>query len=373
MNDQSSGEKTEPPSPKKIRDARAKGQVAKSQEVVTTITLMASIVMIWMTSGNLLSTWVYLVDQVAVLATGDFRVNVFIAISLAFRESAGILLPILGIVILAAFIANYAQVGSIFAFEGLVPQLNRISIAAGFKRIFSMKQVIETLKSIFKIIFLSILLYFVFEDAVGPYIASLPCGLPCETAVTVMVLRQLLLYSASAFIIVAAIDLMYQRYSYTKGLMMSKAEVKREYKESEGDPHIKQHRKELANELIMGDGGQSAREGTAVVVNPLHLAVVLKYDANKMPLPIVSAKGMGHRANYLRTEAERAGVPIFRNISLARGLYATTEIDEFVPEDLFGAVAEVLAWVEKNRELLYGAPLSHGVIDMDANEHRFNN
>lgn len=366
----SSGEKTEQPSPKKIRDARAKGQVAKSQEVVTTVSLMSVIALIWVTSGRTMSALLRLFDEIVALENGEFRSNASRAIAATFYEVAGILLPVLGVVLISAIAANYFQIGSIFAFDNVTPKLEKISPAAGFKRLFSMKQVVEILKSLVKIAFLSILLYFVIKDAIGAYVASLSCGLTCQIGLTVATLRQIFIYSALAFVIVAVFDFFYQRHAYTKGLMMSKHEVKREHKESEGDPHIKSHRRQLSRELIMGDGGEIARKSTAVVVNPTHLAVVLNYEPDRQALPVVAAKGTGNHAHFLRTEAERAGVPVFRNVSLARALYATTDIDDFVPEELFNAVAEVLAWVKKNRHLLYGGPLAHGVIDMDSNDHR---
>jgi len=221
-----------------------------------------------------------------------------------------------------------------------------------------------------KIVFLSTLLFLVVRSAIGPFIASLSCGFHCQTIIAASMLQQLLLYSALAFVIVAALDFMFQRYSYTKSLMMTKDEKKREYKESEGDPHIKGHRKRLARELINSDPGHRARTATAVVVNPTHVAVVLNYEAETLKLPIVTAKGLGHHAHYLRAEAERAGVPVFRNVSLARALYATADIDDIVPDELFDVVAEVLVWVKNNQHLLYKGPLDHGVIDMDAGDHR---
>jgi type III secretion protein U len=367
---ESTGEKTEPPSHKKIRDARAKGQVAKSQEVVTTVSLAAVVATVWFTWTNVMAIWTQLIDQIASMHGGDFRVNAGNALELVFRQSAIILLPILGVTLLAGIAANYVQIGSIFAFESLMPKLEKISPGAGFKRIFSMKQVVEILKSLAKIFFLSTLLYFVIRRAIGPYIGSLACGLPCQASIMASMLEELLLYSGLAFVIVAALDFMYQRHSYTKGLMMTKEEKKREYKESEGDPHVKRQRKKLANELIMSDSGQKARTATAVVVNPTHVAIVLDYDAEKLKLPIVTAKGLGPHAHYLRAEAESAGVPVFGNISLARALYATTDVDAIVADELFDAVAEVLVWVKNNRHLLYRGRLDHGVIDMDAGDHR---
>jgi type III secretion protein U len=178
------------------------------------------------------------------------------------------------------------------------------------------------------------------------------------------------MFAALAFVIVALADLAYQRHAHTKSLMMTKEEVKREYKESEGDPLIKGKRRQLAQELAMSDSGHAARKGTAVVVNPTHFAVVLSYRPDELPLPIVTAKGRNIQAHFLRCQAEEAGVPVFRNVALARALFATAEIEHPIPDELFDAVAEVLAWVAKNKHLLYNGPLDHGVIDMDADDHK---
>jgi type III secretion protein U len=366
----SSGDKTELPTPKKERDARQKGQVARSQEVVTTVSLLAVILYIWATWGATNARLISLVDQVARLATQDFRTSALDGIYAAFWDASIIMLPILGVAIVAGVAANYFQIGSLFSFESIMPKGEKISPAAGFKRIFSMKQVVELLKSIVKIVVLSALLYFIIRDAISPYVNSLECGLPCILDVTVVSLKQTLVYSGLAFVVVALIDFVYQRRSHTKSLMMTKEEVKREYKESEGDPHIKGMRKQLAQELAMGDGGIAASKGTAVVVNPTHFAVVIDYSPEKLPLPVVTAKGRNMYAHYLRTEAEEAGVPVFRNVALARSLYADAKLYEPVPDELFDAVAEVLAWVAKNKGVLYQGRLDHGVIDMDASDHR---
>jgi len=364
------GEKTEDPSPKKIRDAREKGQVAKSQEVVTTVSLMAVIAYIWATWSSTVKRLVGMFDVVANLETGDFQVNMFKALEIIGMETVGLVLPVLGVVILAAFASNYFQIGSIFAMESIMPKLDKISPASGFKKIFSMKQLVETGKSILKIVFLSILLYIVLRPAIGAYVNSLSCGMPCISNVTSVVMFEILVYSAIAFAIVACADFAYQRHTYTKSLMMSKDEVKREYKESEGDPHIKGHRKQLAHELLMSDDGHAAAKSSAVVVNPTHVAVCIRYVEGETPLPMVVAKGLNKKAHFLRAEAERAGVPVFRNVRLARALFADVDIEGYVPDDLFDAVAEVLAWVAKNRNLLYQGPLDHGVIDMDVGDHR---
>lgn len=365
-----SDEKTELPTPKKVRDARAKGQVARSQEVVTTFTLLAVIIYIWVAGPSINVRLIRIMDEVALLAVGDFRVNGYNGIVLAFRESAMILAPVLGVAIFFAIGANYMQFGSIFALENLMPKLEKISPAAGAKRIFAMKNLVENLKSVLKILFLSIMLYFVVRDSIGPFLNSLPCGMPCLANVLSVFLFKLFAYTAFAFIIVALADFAYQRHTYTKSLMMSKDEIKREYKESEGDPHIKGKRKQLAHELIMSDSGHAAQKSTAVVINPTHLAICLRYVPGETALPIVVAKGRNLQAHYLRTKAEEAGVPIFLNVPLARALYAETEIEQYVPEELFDVVAEILAWVDRNRDRLYAGRLEHGVLDMLAGDHR---
>ncbi|MBC8129610.1 MAG: EscU/YscU/HrcU family type III secretion system export apparatus switch protein, partial [Rhizobiaceae bacterium] len=272
----SSGEKSELPTPKKERDARQKGQVAKSQEVVTTVSLLSVIAYVWATWGLFTERMITLFDEVALLATGDFEVNGITGIYKAFWDATSIMIPVLGVVLLSGIAANYFQIGSLFSFESITPKLEKISPGAGFKRIFSMKQVVELLKSVLKIVILSFLLYFVVRDAIGPYLNSLDCGTPCILDITVGVMLQTFVYSGLAFIVVALADFAYQKHSHTKSLMMSKDEVKREYKESEGDPHIKGQRKHVAQEMAMGDGGAAAKKGTAVVVNPTHFAVVIQ-------------------------------------------------------------------------------------------------
>lgn len=371
MSGQSSGEKTEQPTPKKVRDAREKGQVARSQEVVTTISLFAVIAYLWASFDLLVDKMVVLFSQAAQLSVmGDFRTSAGAGIFLTAKEVALVLLPVIGITVIAGIAANYFQFGSVFSFESIMPKLEKISPGAGFKRLFSMKSLIELLKSVLKIIFLSVLLYYVIRGALGGFLSSVACGMPCLTQITGIAITDVLLYSLLAFLIVAAADFAYQRYSFTKSLMMTKDEVHREYKESEGDPHIKGHRRQLAQELAMGDGPQAARSGTALVVNPTHFAVVLSYKPEERQLPIVTAKGRNLQAYRLREAAEEAGVPIFRNVLLARALFADAEINAAVPDEFFDAVAEVLAWVTKNQALLYGGRLDHGVIDMDAGDHR---
>ncbi|MFM2280386.1 MAG: hypothetical protein RLZZ444_2617 [Pseudomonadota bacterium] len=362
------GEKTENPTPKKLRDARKKGQVARSQELATTISLFGVIALIWMVGSIYYQQLVGMMDTVAQLAAnmdGHSKTTMNSAVAIVYKIGTGILFPILGVTIFVGIAANYIQFGSVFSLENLMPKLEKISPGAGFKRIFSVKQLIETLKSILKIVFLSVLLYYVIRNMIGPYITAVYCGMDCLMQVTVHSLLLVFAYSALAFTVVAIADFAYQKHTFTKGLMMSKDEVKREYKESEGDPVVKGQRKQLAHELIMSDQVGQARKSTAVVINPTHLAVALRYEEGEMPLPMVVAKGRNLNAVAIRAAAEEEGVPIFRNVPLARNLFADAEPGEYIPDEAFEMVAEILAWVARNRDRLYQGPLPHGVLDMD--------
>lgn len=364
------GEKTEPPSPKRLRDARQKGQVARSQEVVTTISLFGVLAVIYAMGSTTWAQLVVLIDRVAALAASDSPTRLNEGLMLSFEIAVAIHMPILGAAILLAIVSNMIQFGVLFSLQSIQPKLEKISIIKGAKRIFSKKQLIELLKSAFKILFLTILLTILIRDSIGPFISAINCGLECLQVVNDQILIRLLLLSALAFVIVAGLDFMIQRHLHTKSLMMSKEEVKREYKEAEGDPVVKGQRKALATELIMGDNRKQVRSASAVVVNPTHLAVAIRYAKGDTPLPIVTAKGRNRVAVDMRTEAERAGVPVFRNVPLARQLYADTEPNDYVPDELFEAVAEILSWVARHEGRLYRGALPHGEIDMERGDHR---
>ncbi|MEM6678149.1 MAG: type III secretion system export apparatus subunit SctU [Pseudomonadota bacterium] len=365
MSGASSGEKTENPTPKKERDARNKGQVARSNEVVATVSLMSVIAYIWINFNGLFEKLVNVMDESIRAAHGVEGPRMLDGLQAAKDATVDLLIPVLGVTILAGIAGNYLQIGSLFAVEGVMPKLEKVSPIAGFKRIFSMKQLVEVLKSIIKIVFLSVLLYIVIRAALSPLINSVYCGMPCIAGMTSMVIASLLGFTAFAFIVVAVADFWYQQHAHKKSLMMSKDEVKREYKESEGDPMIKGQRKQFAQELVMGDPPAKAKKSSAVVMNPVHLAVAIYYVPDETPLPVVTAKGRERVAHAMRAAAEEAGVPVFHHIPLARALYADAPVNDYVPDSMFETLAEVLVWIERNRENLYDGPLQHGMIDLN--------
>jgi type III secretion protein U len=281
-----------------------------------------------------------------------------------------LLLPLIAAVLAAGFISNFFQVGVLFAFESIKPDLKKVSPGQGIKKIISIKNLIEFIKSIVKIAFLGILVTLVIMGGIGTMLLTPMCGMDCVNQAFGSLLKQIAIYTIVAFLIIAFADFVFQRFQYTKSLKMTKDEVKREYKESEGDPIVKGQRKQLAQEFAMSDTRKQVGRASAVVVNPTHLAVAIRYDPETTALPLVVAKGRMLRAQAIRVEAERAGVPIFRNVPLARQLFADVAEGDYVPDELFDVVAEILAWVSRNEALLHKGPLTHGDLDMERGDHR---
>ena len=186
----------------------------------------------------------------------------------------------------------------------------------------------------------------VFEDFM-PVLFSVPQGgLAAMWTVIGRAVGEILLMSSGAFAVVAALDFLYQKYKWTQDHMMSIDEVKREYKESEGDPMVKSRRKQLAQEMLNQNTVENVRKAKVLVTNPTHYAVALDYDKDETPLPVILAKGEGHLAQRMMEVAREEGIPIMRNVPLARALYRDGTENAYIPRDLIGPVAEVLKWVQ---------------------------
>lgn len=343
----SDGDKTEQPTPKKLRDARKKGQVANSKEVVSAAGIVSVFAYFWV----MMPYYMQRGQELLLIPTGfyemPFRDALSAAMQLIFNLAVELTLPVVGIGLLAGILGNFFQVGVLFSFESLKPDLKKINPAEGVKKIFNMKSVIEMLKSIFKIAFLSVLLYMVIRDGIRPLLLTPYCGMDCFLSMTGELLSQVMIYTVAAFIIIAAADFAWQRKQHTKSLMMTKDEIKREYKESEGDPTVKGQRKQFHQEMIMGGGPEpKVKKSTAVVTNPTHLAVGLRYQRGETPLPMVMIKGRGVNAEKIKKIAEAEGIPIFENVPLARALMESAEVNQYIPPDLIEPVAEVLRAVQ---------------------------
>ncbi|MET4695267.1 type III secretion system export apparatus subunit SctU [Endozoicomonas lisbonensis] len=342
-----SAEKTEQPTPKKLRDARKKGQVAKSKEVSGTFGFLLVIATLWFMSDNYINTIQEMVILPSTVYNETFEEAFKIVTMGILNKSIELLIPLVGVTLLGAIIGNIMQFGFLLAGESIKPDLKKISPIGGFKKIFAMKNLMEFFKSVVKIIFLSIVVYYVIKGSLGDMVNMPYCGSSCILPITGVLLKKLLIYAIAAFVVIAVLDFMFEKHQFTKQNKMSKDEVKREHKESEGSPEIKGKRKEIHQEIL--NEAENTKKSDVVIKNPTHLAIGLHYSEDKTPLPVVTVKGRGGRARFILKIAEKEGIPILENVPLAHALF-DTDIASYIPSELIEPVAEVFRWVEDLKE-----------------------
>ena len=342
-----SGEKTEQPTPKKLRDARKKGQVAKSKEVSGTFGLVMVLAILWFMSDTYLETIKEMVLLPATVYNENFTYAFKVVTEGILEKSVILILPMVLMVMFGAIFGNVAQFGFLISGESVKPDIKKISPIGGLKKIFAIKNLVEFLKSIIKIVFLSFVVYYVIKDSLGDMMNMPYCGSECILPVTGILLKKLLIYAIVAFIIISVVDFLFEKQQFTKQQKMTKDEVKREYKEMEGSPEIKGKRKEIHQEIL--NEAENTKKSDVVIKNPTHLAIGLHYSQDETPLPIVTVKGRGGRARFIVKIAEAEGIPVLENVPLAHALF-DTDVASYIPSELIEPVAEVFRWVEEIKE-----------------------
>lgn len=367
-------DKNELPTPKKLRDAREKGDVAKSKDLGTGLLTLAWLVLLLGASGYVAGEIARLTrDAIATATTMPFdhaapRLGWDAAMTLV-RLSAVMLIP----VAILATLAEFLQTGPVLTTEKLKFGLEKLNPVEGLKRMFGKDGLFELVKTLVKAALVCVVGWIVLDSAIGgagrliglagasPVDATGPAAAIAAMGETHMLTVRMLAMLVVVFLLVAAADRIYAQHSFIKKMKMSRRDIKQEHKESEGDPQIRSMRRDLhqewSNQNMLGATAGSA----ALLVNPTHIAIALDYDAERCPVPMIAAKGAGELAAAMRAEAERAGVPIIRNVATARSLWARGEIGEVVPEAMFDAIAAVILWAAKARK--GEAPMWH---DMDA-------
>jgi flagellar biosynthetic protein FlhB len=347
MADSDSGEKTEDPTEKKISDARKKGQIARSKDLGTMFVLVGSALAMFVMGGELVEALAEMMKKlfsITRLEALDFNA----LISIAYEGVSGVFSPLLWIffiIIVAAFIGNTMLGGMSFSFEAMAPKANRLSPFAGFKRMFGVQAAVELVNSILKFFVVFIVAYLLlsslFEEILMLSLENIPTNF--EHAVT-MLLWMFLALALSIGIIVA-VDAPYQVWNHNKELKMSKQEVKDEHKNTEGNPEIKGRIKQTQYEMSQRRMMSEVPHSDVVITNPTHYSIALKYDPNQGGAPILVAKGVDEMAMHIRTIAKEHEVVIIPSPALARSLYYTCEVNQDIPEELFAAVAQVLAFI----------------------------
>lgn len=339
-------EKTEYPTAKKLRKAREDGQVAHSKDFTQTVLILALFGYLLASADRIFKTFAQMILMPATVIGMPFNDSIDFVVTWMVREAIGVVAPIVGIVIGLGLFTELLQTGMLFSFKAMLPSAKKLNVMNNVKNVFSLKNLIEFLKSNIKIAFLSALVYLLLRDAV-PTLMSLPeAGLAGVGMAVALLLKAMIINVAVAYAVIALADLAWQRHQHVKGLMMSKDEIKQEYKEAEGDPHIKHKRKHLHQEMMQHSAVQSTRKASVVITNPTHLAIAIQYDKDQTPLPLVLAKGEGSLAERMVRAAREEGIPVLQNIPLAHALMNTASLDQYIPADLIEPVAEVLRWVQ---------------------------
>ena len=337
-------DKTEQPTPKRLRESREKGDVCKSQDVPSALTVLALSIYIVVMGRQLLESLLAMMELPMKLLSTPYAEAAPRAAEATFHIAVSIVAPLVGLVMAVALVANLGQVGILFAFKGAMPKLENISPSKWFQKVFSMRNLVEFLKNIIKVTVLGVTVWVVMRDHLPTLFAIQRGTIWTLWEVLGLALKDLLLMAAGVFCVIAAVDYLFQKWQYAKNHMMSKDEVKREYKEMEGDPQVKGKRKQLHQEMISQNALGNVRKAKVLVTNPTHYAVALDYEKDRTPLPVILAKGEGFLAQRMIRVAQEEGIPIMRNVPLARSLFENGTENAYIPKDLIGPVAEVLRW-----------------------------
>ncbi|WP_322992343.1 flagellar biosynthesis protein FlhB [Limnohabitans sp.] len=347
MSDASSDDKTEDPTGRKLSNAREQGQVARSSELPAAVIVIGSLMMLLMSGGWLVSRMAQIfangfvfdrttIDKPLLLPAvfGDQMLSSFITV-----------MPIMVFTVIAAIVASGVTGGYLFSLQAVAPKSSKLSLMSGLKRIFGTHALVELGKAILKFTLVATVLWWSLMSNMDSLIQMGRMGLePALTAAAVMIMKSTL-WVALSLAVIALIDVPYQKYAFMKQMRMTKQEVKDEYKQMEGSPEVKaqirRRQREMANSRMMA----RIKDADVVITNPEHFAVALEYDPTGDGAPIMVAKGSDHMAKLIREEAKAHGVYLFEAAPLARAIYFTTEVEQQVPEDLYHAVAQVIAYV----------------------------
>ncbi|MDD4802269.1 MAG: flagellar biosynthesis protein FlhB [Syntrophomonas sp.] len=350
--DEGSGEKTETATPRRREEARKKGQVFKSTDLNAAVILIAgSTVGIlsfgYMTANLEQFTILYLLDRTQI----DFD-NAY-AYKLLYESVILIgkmVFPILLTSFITALAITYLQVGALFSTEVLTPKIERLNPVEGFKKIFSKRSFMELTKSLLKIGLTSYIVYTVLRKYLYVFPRFVDMDIIASMVICGSIILEIALKVGVFFVVIGVIDYIFQWFEHEKSLKMSKYDVKQEYKQVEGDPQIKSKQRQIQREVAMRRMMAEVPTADVVITNPTHFAVALRYQAESMDAPTIIAKGQDFLALKIREIAELNKVTVVENPPLARTLFYTTELGQIVPEDLYQAVAEVLAFVYKQKK-----------------------
>lgn len=359
--DQDDAQKTEEPTQKKLSDAMEKGDFAKSQEIKNWFVLFGAaivgLVAIQGLAGNLRRTMAGVLEFSYRIPMDSEGLSEFIG-DLVSQIASFMILPVV-ILVIAALAGGMIQHRPMITFDKIQPKLNKISLLGGLKNKLSMQNFVEFLKSIFKLILVSAIVFLIVwpDKEILENLVTLEAE--AINAVIYDLIMKILIGVVSVMGVIAGLDFIFQKFQFIKKMRMTKQEVKDEHKQSDGDPHVKARLRQIRMERARTRMMAAVPEADVVVTNPTHYSVALKYDHGKMAVPKVVAKGVDNVALRIREVAKEHNVPILENPPLARTLYAAVEVDEDIQADQYQAVAALIGFVmrlKKGERLVYQAP-----------------
>jgi flagellar biosynthesis protein FlhB len=350
INDQ---EKTEQATPKKQEEARQKGQVAKSREVASVAILSTCLIYFYFSAESMLEKMtammrhIFKISASTVLSIDNIQ---SLTLEMAFRLFL-ILFPLLLVVTVAGLAANMLQVGVMFSSEAITPKWSKIDPIKGFQRLFSLQSVVELIKNILKMVIVGFIAYLTVAREIHNIFPLMDQDVWGILTYIGRISFKIVISTCWALIVLAILDYLYQRWEHAKSLKMTKQEVKEEYKHTEGDPLIKSRIRRLQREAARKRMMSAVPKADVVITNPTHIAVALRYDQDSMIAPIVIAKGSGYIAEKIKEVAAANRIPIVENKPLAQVLNKMVDINGIIPENLYRAVAEVMAYVYGQRKM----------------------
>ncbi len=340
-------EKTEEPTARRLEKAREDGELPRSQELGVAGVMITSMAALFIMGGWLIGRLSELFASGFVIERRDIYSENLGMVQFAdiAVESFTLIVPLLILTFVVAILASSAMGGLNFAWKAVQPKASKLNPLNGFKRMFGLKALVELGKSILKFLLVAgVLAYFVYDFA-DELVALATMSLePALAAAGEMIGWTVLLVTAT-LVIIAAIDVPFQSFEFTKRMRMTKQEVKDEFKDIEGQPEVKQKIRQKQREMAEQRMMQQVQDADVVITNPEHFAIALVYDPESDGAPIVVAKGIDHLALRIRNEAKEHGIVQVEIPPLARALYFTTELDATIPEELYYAVAQVIAYV----------------------------
>lgn len=351
------GEKTEEATPKKLKDAREEGRVAKSAELNTGISLLAlfAVMKFYLSymGNDFLEVFKLYFNYIGEYRREDYSTGLLLSmVRDIFVRVTLITLPIFAVAVLIAFIINVLQVKWEISAKPLKPKGSKLNPISGFKKMFSLDKVVELIKAVLKIAVIAYIAYNTYQDQWRAIIKMYDYTLLDALSLIGQIVINLGLKISVVFVIIGVADLIYQKLKFKKELRMSKQEIKDEFKQSEGDPQIKGRIRSKMQEASRARMMQKLPEADVVITNPTHLAVAIKYDRDVDDAPVVIAKGADYLAVRIKEIAKEHDIAIVENKPLARMLYHNVDLDSEIPQELYHMVAEVLVYVYETKNKL---------------------